>query len=180
MDIGKLTIKRINADFKLFHKSNSQYFDILPNKDNILEIYFLMYGYKDTDYEGGEYICKIVHNQNYPIKAPDYYVLTPNGRFNINQKICLTNSSFHQHDWSPVWNLLTILQGFASIWHSEIEEDKHGISHIYNTNKIELKRFATESKIYNQEKLGEIYNLFPKVILNYNPTLYKEIEEKKE
>ena len=40
MDINKITIKRINGDFKLFELSKPQFFDILPNKENILEIYF--------------------------------------------------------------------------------------------------------------------------------------------
>ncbi len=170
MEINKITIKRINGDFKLFEKSNPQYFDILPNKDNVLEIYFLMYGRESTPYEGGQYLGKIVHNPDYPRKAPDYYVLTPNGRFEINKKICLTNSSYHQSDWAPAaWNLVSILEGFSSVWHSEIKEDKIGISHLSNSPDDVIKNLAKTSVNYNKTNLLSLYSQFPKVISNYNP-----------
>ncbi len=170
MEINKITIKRINGDFKLFEKSNPQYFDILPNKDNVLEIYFLMYGRESTPYEGGQYLGKIVHNPDYPRKAPDYYVLTPNGRFEINKKICLTNSSYHQSDWAPAaWNLVSILEGFSSVWHSEIKEDKIGISHLSNSPVESIKNLAKTSVDYNKTNLLSLYSQFPKVISNYNP-----------
>lgn len=170
MDINKITIKRINGDFKLFESSKPVFFDILPNKENILEINFLMYGRSDTPYQGGQYVGKIVHSPEYPRKAPDYYVLTPNGRFNINKKICLTNSSYHQAEWAPAaWNLVSILEGFSSVWHSDIKEDKIGISHISNTSISAIKDLALKSVEYNLNNITELYNQFPKVMDNYNP-----------
>lgn len=168
--INKVTIKRINGDFKLFEKTNPQYFDILPNEDNILEIYFLMWGRPGTPYEGGEYIGKIVHNPDYPRKAPDYYMLTPNGRFDVGKKICLTNSGYHQSDWAPAaWNLVSILEGFSSVWHSEIKEDKIGISHLSNVSLETIKKYTKESKMYNMKNLMEYYSKFSKVNSDYNP-----------
>jgi ubiquitin-conjugating enzyme E2 J2 len=162
--MNKITIKRINGDYKLFEKENPEFFDIQPNPENILEIYFLLYGRTDTDYEGGHYIGKIVHNPEYPKKAPDYYMLTPNGRFEINRKICLTNSSYHQRDWAPAaWNLVSILEGFSSVWHSEYKEDKHGISHINSTPSSKLKQLASESINYNLTQLTDLYENFPKI-----------------
>jgi ubiquitin-conjugating enzyme E2 J2 len=178
--INKITMKRINGDFKLFEKTNPQYFDVFPNKDNILEIYFLMWGRPETPYEGGAYLGKIVHSPEYPRKAPDYYVLTPNGRFDVNKKICLTNSAFHQADWAPAaWNLVSILEGFSSVWHSEIKEDKVGISHLSNVPVLSIKNMAVESVKYNMDNLATIYIQFPKVNLGYNPYTIKNLEEQK-
>lgn len=177
--INKITMKRINGDLKLFEKTNLQYFDIFPNKDNILEIYFLMWGRPETPYEGGAYLGKIVHSHEYPFKAPDYYVLTPNGRFNVNNKICLTNSAFHQEHWAPAaWNLVSILEGFSSVWHSEFKEDKIGISHITNVPESKLKKMADDSVKYNMTHLSNIYNQFPKVNSGYNPYSVKSEEYK--
>lgn len=177
MDVNKITIKRINGDFKLFESSKPQFFDILPNKENILEIHFLMYGQTGTPYQGGQYIGKIVHNPEYPRKAPDYYVLTPNSRFDTYKKICLTNSSYHQSDWAPAaWNLVSILEGFSSVWHSDIKEDKIGISHISNAPVATIKDLASKSVEYNINNLSELYSQFPKVIANYNPYT-KHVEE---
>lgn len=171
MDINKLTLKRIAGDYKLFEKTNPPNFDVLPNKDNILEISFLMFGNTGTPFEGGQYIGKIVHNPAYPTKAPDYYMLTPNGRFEINKKICLTNSSYHQTDWAPAaWNLVTILEGFSSVFHSEFKEDKVGISHIQHTSVETIKKLASESIAYNKAN-SMLYNEFPKIKASNNITL---------
>ena len=156
MELNKITIKRINGDLKKFKEENSKYFDIYPNTDNILEIYFLLYGRENTSYEGGQYIGKIVHSPEYPRKAPDYYIFTPNGRFECNKKICLTNSGYHQSDWAPAaWNLVTLLEGLSSVWHSDIKEDKIGISHITNADVSIIKKYAIDSINYNTEKLNE-------------------------
>jgi len=146
MEVNKITIKRINGDYKLFEKSDPQFFDVLANPDNILEIFFLMYGRDGTPYEGGQYIGKIVHSPEYPRKAPDYYMLTPNGRF-----------------------LVSILEGFSSVWHSEIKEDKHGISHIASTPPEQIKNLASQSVQYNVTSLVNLYPKFSKVKKNYNP-----------
>jgi ubiquitin-protein ligase len=159
-----ITIKRINGDFKAFAKAAPESFDIYPNPENILEIYFLMYGLKGSLYEGGQYIGKIVHNPEYPRKAPDYYMLTPSGRFDINKKICLTNSGFHQADWAPAaWNLVSILEGFSSVFHSEFKEDKVGISHLMNISDENIKMKAKDSVNYNIMHNNEIYNSFPRI-----------------
>jgi ubiquitin-conjugating enzyme E2 J2 len=177
MEINKITIKRINGDMKAFEKAAPQYFDVLSNPANILEINFIMWGRESTPYEGGQYIGKIVHNPEYPRKAPDYYMLTPNGRFEINKKICLTNSSFHNYDWAPAaWNLVTILEGFSSVWHSEIKEDKVGVSHITNTSDETLKDMAKKSLQYNTMHLNELYSKFPKVVSQYSPYNKQSIE----
>ena len=161
-----ITIKRINGEIKQFNKmlseldENSKNIFIHPNPDNILEIYFLIKGSDKSSFKNGEYICKLVHHPQYPLKAPDYYVLTPNGRFEINKKICLTNSAYHQGDWAPAaWNLLTLLNGFYSIWHSDVKEDKIGISHLNSKSSV-IEELASKSKEYNQTKLKEYMKFF--------------------
>ena len=165
--ISKLAIKRINNDYLKYiedDKSSVLFFDVYPNPENILEIYFVLIGLEGTPYDKGLYIGKIIHSPNYPIKAPDYIMLTPNGRFEINKKICLTTSGFHQDHWiAAAWNLTTLLQGFSSIWHSDINEDKIGISHISKTPITQLKKLATESLNYNITHLSDIFSKFPKM-----------------
>jgi len=156
-----LTIKRINGDLRKFREANSTYFDVYPNPDNILEIFFLIIGREGTPFEGGHYIGKIVHSPEYPRKAPDYFILTPNDRFEINKKICLSNSGYHPEDWAPAaWNLLTLLEGMSSIWHSNDKADKVGISHIQNSNNDNIKLKAKQSISFNLDKYSNIYKNF--------------------
>ena len=175
--LGPITIKRIIGDYKKFDEANPKYFDVIridysnvPKTNDILKVYFLMYGLPGSPYEGGQYIGMIEHDPEYPRKAPDYYVLTPNGRYETNKKICLTNSKFHNYDWAPgAWNLVSILEGFSSVWHSEFSDDKAGISHISNTPVDQLKKYALQSTSYNISKLNDIYSKFLKVQSSYNP-----------
>jgi ubiquitin-protein ligase len=157
-----ITIKRINGEIKQFMKDPPDNVKIYPNPDNILEIFFMIKGDDDSPYKGGEYLCRLSHHPRYPLKAPDYYVLTPNGRFTIDKKICLTNSAYHQGDWAPAaWNLLTLLNGFHSIWHSTISEDKVGISHLKSSDDV-INKLAKESINFNKTNLSEINNFFLK------------------
>ena len=161
MSFSPITVKRINGEIKQFMKNQPDNIRIFPNPDNILEIYFLIKGNTDSPYKDGQYLCKLVHNPQYPLKAPDYYVMTPNGRFEINRKICLTNSGYHQHDWAPAaWNLLTLLNGFYSIWHSNVREDKIGISHIKDTPNTKIIELAGKSIEFNNSNLPDLNKYF--------------------
>lgn len=172
-----ITIKRINGDYKAFVKADMKYFDVYPNPNNILEIYFLMYGLPNTKFQGGQYIGMISHNPEYPKKAPDYYMLTPNGRFDICKKICLTNSGFHQNDWAPAaWNLVSILEGFSSVFHSDFKDDKVGVSHLSNVSDDLIKDFAKKSVQYNLSNYNDTYSKFKKVAENYDPYKNNDIK----
>jgi ubiquitin-conjugating enzyme E2 J2 len=83
-------------------------------------------------------------------------MLTPNGRFNINTKICITNSSYHKSDWSSTWNIKSILIGFYSIW---LDDNEHGISHIKST-KEERHTLALNSIEYNLKNYNSIHEKF--------------------
>jgi ubiquitin-protein ligase len=148
--------KRLANEVKLLENQPLHYATAYPDADNPLVWYFLIKGQKGTDYYGGEYIGKIVHSPKYPAEPPDYYMLTPSGRYNIGSKICLTNSSYHRGDWSSTWNILSILIAFYSIW---LDDKEHGISHITDT-PTNRKRMAKESIEYNAKNNSQIYNKF--------------------
>ena len=153
--------KRLINEGKILSKDPLQYATAYPDESNPLIFYFLIVGQKGTDYYGGEYIGKIVHSPKYPIEPPDYYMLTPSGRFNITSKICLTNSSYHKGDWSSVWTIKTILIGFYSIW---IDDKESGISHIRDTPENRQK-LALESIEYNKKNHKAIYDKFDRTYL---------------
>lgn len=89
-------------------------FIVKPDPMNIHTWYFILKGSSETVYEGGMYAGKILFPTEYPFKAPDFMMLTPNGRFKINEKICLTFTGYHQESWSPMWSVATMLQGLIS------------------------------------------------------------------
>lgn len=167
--------KRLANEVKIIAQQPLHYCTAYPDESNPLIWYFLLKGQRGTDYhtatknsegkyvggEGGEYIGKIVHSPKYPAEPPDYYMLTPSGRYNVGSKICLTNSSYHKGDWSSTWNILSILIAFYSIW---LDDKEHGISHIVDS-PMNRKKMAKESIEYNKRNNGQIYAKFNRTYL---------------
>ena len=150
--MNRITIKRINGELKQFLKNKSDNIRIFHNPNNILEIYFKFRGLEDSLFVNGEYICKIEHNKDYPVKAPNLYILTPNGRFKPNVKLCLTNTSYHQESWAPAaWNLESFIQAFISVFHSNSKSDRRGIGHIVNLDENYVINSANNSNYFNLE-----------------------------
>ena len=85
-----------------------------PKENDMLVWFYAIRGPEGTPYEGGVYIGKLKFPSEYPMKAPDVYMLTPSGRFEINKKLCLSMSSFHQETWVPSWAVSSIIQGIQS------------------------------------------------------------------
>ena len=160
VEISKSCLKRLLADYKLITTSNSTDVDAVPDDNNMLIWYFLIIGPDDSDYKGGYYLGKLMHNPEYPMKAPDYMMLTPSGRFEIDKKICMTNTGYHSNDWSPMWNILTILHGFISIM---LDDQEHGISHIKDS-KVNRQKMAYNSMDFNRKYYPDIIKKFTRFI----------------
>ncbi len=154
--VNLIQAKRLKNESRMMRDQPLRYITAYPDEKNPLIWYFLLVGQKGTQYHGGHYIGEIHHSPQYPAKPPDYYMRTPSGRYEINKKICLTNSSYHSGDWSPTWNIHSILIAFYSIW---LDDKEHGISHIVRS-KEERKRLAEESIEYNQTNHRQIYEKF--------------------
>ncbi len=63
---------------------------------------------------GGFYLGKLVFPKDYPFKPPRIMMITPNGRFQTNTRLCLSISDFHPDTWNPAWSVATILTGLLS------------------------------------------------------------------
>ena len=151
-----MTTKRIRGEIKHFMNELPEYVSIYPNPNKLLEIFFLLRGDKDSHYSGGEYLGKIIYGPKYPLQPPNFYLLTPNGRFHTNKKICLSNSGYHSHSWSPAgWNILTILTGLYSLWHSNTKTDTVGIGHLKTIPNV-IKKMALQSKSYNLKNYSDL------------------------
>lgn len=68
----------------------------------------------DTPYEHGWYHGMLRFPTNYPMKPPAVLMLTPSGRFEVNQRLCLSISDFHPETWNPIWSASSIIMGLIS------------------------------------------------------------------
>jgi ubiquitin-conjugating enzyme E2 J2 len=129
---------------------------------NLLEWHFVLEGAKSTDFEGGIYHGKLVFPPNYPFKPPSISIFTPNGRFAVNTKLCLSITDYHPESWNPMWSVGTILTGLLSFMY-----DNQPTTGSITTSKAEKQRLARESLAFNV-KNATFRKLFPDWLEEHN------------
>ncbi|KAI3860727.1 hypothetical protein MKX03_014763 [Papaver bracteatum] len=102
-------VKRILQEFKEMQSNPSDDFMSLPLEENLFEWQFAIRGPADSEFEGGIYHGRIQLPSEYPFKPPSFMLLTPNGRFETQTKICLSISNHHPEHWQPSWSVRTAL-----------------------------------------------------------------------
>jgi len=158
--------KRIIGDIKLLTKDPIEGVNVYFSDGNMLLWYFLIFGTKGTDYEGGEYIGHIKFTTMYPEKPPSFYMYTPTGRFKSNHELCLSNSKFHTDEWSPAWTISAIIRGFVSIMNEEDTKGSYG--HLCD-DKDTRKKYMLNSIKWNNKYMPDIYKKLKNEYLGYVP-----------
>lgn len=117
-------VRRIMAEVKEFSSLNNQpttFFSAAPLESDLFEWHFTVRGPPDTAFEHGVYHGRILLPAEYPLKAPEIILLTPNGRFEVGTRICLSVTSHHQETWQPSWGIRTILTALVGFMPSKPE-----------------------------------------------------------
>ncbi|XP_044254151.1 ubiquitin-conjugating enzyme E2 J1-like [Tribolium madens] len=101
-------VKRLMREARELAEPTEEYF-AHPLEDNLFEWHFTVRGPPNTEFEGGFYHGRILLPSQYPMQPPNIILLTPNGRFEVNKKICLSISGHHPESWQPSWSIRTAL-----------------------------------------------------------------------
>ncbi|XP_076179879.1 ubiquitin-conjugating enzyme E2 J2 [Ptiloglossa arizonensis] len=160
----------LKQDYLRLKKDPVPYVLAEPVPSNILEWHYVVKGPEETPYEGGFYHGKLIFPEQFPFQPPSIYMRTPNGRFRVNTKLCLSISDFHPDTWNPAWSVSTILIGLLSF----MVEKSPTVGSI-NTTNYEKKQLAVQSLEYNlKDKM--FCELFPETV----EVIRAEIEHRKE
>ncbi|KAJ3158387.1 Ubiquitin-conjugating enzyme E2 6 [Geranomyces michiganensis] len=111
---SKAAHKRLQKEYNTVAKTPIPFIVTKPLESNILEWHYVIRGPPDSLYAGGEYHGKVIFPSDYPFKPPSIKMLTPNGRFQTDYKLCLSMSDYHPKTWNPAWSVSTILTGLLS------------------------------------------------------------------
>eukprot|EP00041_Stephanoeca_diplocostata_P024398 m.617352 g.617352 ORF g.617352 m.617352 type:complete len:1281 (-) comp22518_c0_seq17:1910-5752(-) len=143
---------------KIKHAQEAGDINILSGKGNniahsdivdYLDWFFVIPGQVDTDFEDGEYLVRIRFSIEFPISPPSISFLTPNGRYHIDDPICLNGvSDFHSENWSPTISVLSILQ---ALQHS-MNEESIGIGSVTESAESRLS-LAIQSREWNRRHI---------------------------
>jgi len=108
-------VKRIMQEARELANDPCTDYSASPLEDDIFEWHCTLRGPSGTEFEGGLYHFRILLPAEYPFRPPSLMMLTPNGRFELNTKICISFTSYHEEMWQPAWGVRTAiigLQGF--------------------------------------------------------------------
>lgn len=144
-------VKRLMKEAQELSEATEQYY-AQPLEDNLFEWHFTIRGPSDTDFGGGIYHGRIVLPPDYPMKPPSIILLTPNGRFETNKKICLSISGHHPESWQPSWSIRTALLAIIGFMPT------HGAGAIgsLDYSPEERKKLANRSKEWKCSTCGNI------------------------
>lgn len=107
-------VRRLMNDYNMIKQDPTPYIFAEPDPANILIWHYCLIGPPDTPYSEGIFHGKLRFPPDYPFGPPSIYMITPNGRFEVKKRLCLTISDYEPTKWSPAWNVGTILSGILS------------------------------------------------------------------
>jgi ubiquitin-conjugating enzyme E2 J2 len=80
------------------------------------------------------------------MKPPAIYMITPNGRFRVNVRLCLTISDYYPEAWSPLWTVSTVLTGLLSFM---VEKNGQNFISSINQSDHQIRQLAKQSWSFN-------------------------------
>jgi len=131
---------------------------VAAKESNILEVHYVIEGSEKTPYAGGFYHGKLIFPKDYPLRPPSVIMITKNGRFQPNRRLCLSMSDFHPESWNPMWSVSTILTGLYSF----MIETGTTLGSI-DTTKSQKEKIARQSLEYNVRD-ATFCKLFPEYV----------------
>lgn len=161
---------RLRQDYLRIKRDPVPYVTAEPLPSNILEWHYVVKGPEKSPFEGGYYHGKLIFPAQFPYKPPSIYMITPNGRFKTNSRLCLSISDFHPDTWNPAWSVATILTGLLSF----MLEKAPTLGSI-ETSDYEKRQLSYHSLEYNL-KDNIFCELFPDSVAEINETLERRRE----
>ncbi|ELU12627.1 hypothetical protein CAPTEDRAFT_17752 [Capitella teleta] len=162
---------RLRQDYLRLKRDPVPYITAEPLPANILEWHYVVRGPEKSPYEGGYYHGKLMFPREFPFKPPSIYIITPNGRFKVNTRLCLSISDFHPDTWNPAWSVATILTGLLSFM-----LEKAPTLGSVETSDYTKRQLAVNSGPFNLK--DQVFcELFPDVVKDIEMQLKAQEEE---
>ncbi len=144
-------MRRIHADMKELRTEPSDMYSAAPREDDFLDWHFTLRGPPGSDFDGGIYHGRILLPHDYPFAPPSITFMTPNGRFELNKKICLSISAYHPEEWQPAWGIRTILEALISFFPTKGD----GAIGALDWTKSERQKLVPQSRVWRCPHCGK-------------------------
>jgi len=114
----------------------------------------------EGEYVSGEYLCKLVLPADFPHHPPEFYLMTPNGTYECNKKVCIHIGEFHANQYPATLGVCgftdQLISGLIGWRHLNLTE---GIGLLATTVEAK-KKYAADSKTYNLVHHADIMRMF--------------------
>lgn len=157
-NIKSTGVKRLMRESSELKDRTDEYY-AYPLEDNLFEWHFTVRGPPDSDFEGGLYHGRILLPIEYPMQPPNIILVTPNGRFETNKKICLSISGHHPETWQPSWSIRTALLAIIAF----MPTPGNGTIGSLDYTKAERQRLARKSHSWECPECGKLSDLLPPI-----------------
>ncbi len=166
-----LALKRLRMELVALQKNPVEHIVSRPHDADLLSWHYVVEGPAGTPYEGGLYHGVLRFPPEYPFKPPSVIMLTKNGRFKTNTRLCLSMSDFHPESWNPMWSVSSILTGLLSF----MLEETPTLGSVEST-EAQRRKFALNSLKENVQS-KDFRTLFPQYVELHNARVKKEQEQ---
>lgn len=137
-------VKRLMREAQELKDATEQY-SAQPLEDNLFEWHFTFRGPADSEFDGGIYHGRIILPPEYPMKPPSILLLTPNGRFELHKKICLSISGYHPESWQPSWSIRTAILAIIGFMPTKGEGAIGALDYSAEERKVLARKSSTWS-----------------------------------
>lgn len=145
-------VKRLKSEFLQMQKNDASLCSACPIDGDLYHWQGLIYGPKDTPYEGGVFKLDINIPKEYPFKPPNVCFVTKIYHCNINGdgQICL---DILKSNWSPALTISKILLSICSLL-SDPNPDDPLVSEIAKIYKNNIAKFNETARRWTVEYAG--------------------------
>jgi ubiquitin-protein ligase len=156
----------LNRDWRIEQKQDR--WTIMPNQENINKV-LVLYNFTEENgiFKDMQLVFEIAIHEEHPYKAPSIKTLTPNGRTQINQSICIDGlTAWHPESWKIVTSMNSIIERFLSAF-IDVENIEKGVGFIKTLDHDSIQSFAKKSREWNWAYYPELILAFHDQITDY-------------
>lgn len=166
--------RRLTKEYKAISENPPPYVTARPNEENILEWHYIITGPTNTPFEDGQYHGVLRFPNEYPFKPPSICMVTPNGKFACNTRLCLSMSDYHPDTWNPAWSVSTILTGLLSFM-----TGNESTTGSINTSDNLKRKYRSDSKRWNNAENFRFKKIYPELVEQNKIDILNQQEEVK-
>lgn len=161
--------KIMMAQFKKATQEPNEFIKfVLKSEKEVNVWYILLSGFTgdNNEFVGGEYLCRMEAPVDFPFKPPSFYMLTENGVYGVEKKVCINIGEYHADQYRAALGMA----GFASQLISGLVgwRDLGGGIEIHTTSLEVKKKNARESRAENIKRYPQIMDMINQSYNDYS------------